>query len=146
MSFENLTDLAEYIIKTGLSMGADQVEAYIVYGNLRSIQLERGAIMHFTDTSSSGVGIRIAKNKAIGMSSTTIFTKEKIEEAVKEAYSLARVIPPDPHFESFPLDNTPAPDIEGLNDPAILNLEVADFVNIIEELKDIPYKHPLMVT
>lgn len=133
MSFENLHELAEFIIKTGLSLGADQVEAYAIQGNVRSIHLERGAIRQFTDTSSSGVGIRIIKNKAIGMASTTIFSKESIEKTVKEAYSLARAIPPDPHFESLPIDKTPTPKIEGLNDPEIRNLEVDNFVQIIEE-------------
>ena len=91
MSFdENLHELAEYVVKYGLSLGADQVEAYTLYGSAKSVQVERGAIRRFTDISNSGLGIRIIKNKSLGMASTTIFTKESIENSVKSAYELLK--------------------------------------------------------
>ncbi|MCG3227811.1 MAG: hypothetical protein H7645_12895, partial [Candidatus Heimdallarchaeota archaeon] len=70
----DLHDLAEKVIRIGLSKGADQIEAYALYGTVRGVQIERGSIRRFTDTSNSGIGIRILKNKATGMASTTIFS------------------------------------------------------------------------
>ena len=132
-SQEDLHELAEYIVKHGLSIGADQVEAYTLFGSAKSVQVERGSIRRFTDVSNSGLGIRIIKNKSIGMASTTIFTKESIEDCVQNAYSLAKVSPADPHFESLPYDEKPSPEIPGRHDQAIIDIEVEEFTGVILE-------------
>jgi Predicted Zn-dependent proteases and their inactivated homologs len=46
-----------------------------------------------------GIGIRISRNKSIGFSFTSDFSK--IEEAVKFAYKIAKNSPQDPDFRSF---------------------------------------------
>ncbi len=130
-SKEDLHELAEYIVKHGLSLGADQVEAYTLYGSAKSVQVERGSIRKFTDVSNSGLGIRIIKDKSIGMASTTIFTTESIENCVKNAYSLAKVSPPDPNFDSLPFDDKPSPEIPGRHDQAIIDLDVEEFTELI---------------
>lgn len=132
MSFdENLHELAEYVVKYGLSLGADQVEAYTLYGSAKSVQVERGAIRRFTDISNSGLGIRIIKNKSLGMASTTIFTKESIENSVKSAYELAQVSPPDQNFNSLPFDDKPSPDIPDRFDQAVIDIDVEEFTEMI---------------
>ncbi len=70
---EELQELAQFIVKYGQTLGADQVEAYTLFGSARSVQVERGSIRRFTDTSTSGVGVRIVKDKSIGMSSSSAF-------------------------------------------------------------------------
>ncbi|MHA1223643.1 MAG: PmbA/TldA family metallopeptidase [Candidatus Heimdallarchaeaceae archaeon] len=70
-SSEELENLSKHVVKYGLSLGADQVEVYIVTGVTKAIQIELGSIRKFTETSDSGIGVRVIKNKAIGMSSTT---------------------------------------------------------------------------
>ncbi|MCK5409337.1 MAG: hypothetical protein KAJ30_03655, partial [Candidatus Heimdallarchaeota archaeon] len=128
---QELKELALFIVKEGKSLGADQVEAYTLFGSAKSVQIERGSIRRFTDISTSGLGIRIVKDKAIGMSSTTIFTKESIEKSVKDAYSLAKVSPPDENFKSFPYDPTPSPTIPERFDKKIPDLSVEDFTELI---------------
>ncbi len=130
-SYENLHELAEHIVKYGLLLGADQVEAYTLYGSAKSVQVERGSIRKFTDISNSGLGIRIIKDKSIGMASTTIFTKESIENCVKNAYALAKVSPPDPNFVSLPMDERLSPEIPDRYDQAVIDLDVEDFTEII---------------
>ena len=132
-SKEDLQDLAEHVVKFGKSIGADQIEAYTIFGSAKSVQIERGSIRRFTDTSNSGLGIRVIKDKAIGMASTTIFTEESIEKAVKDAFSLAKVIPPDPNFKSLPSDMREAPTITGRYDKAIENISVEEFTELILE-------------
>ncbi|MCK5304552.1 MAG: TldD/PmbA family protein, partial [Candidatus Heimdallarchaeota archaeon] len=129
----NLHELAEKVIKLGLSFGADQVEAYTIFGAARNVQLERGAIRKFTDVANSGLGVRIIKDKAIGMASTTIFSHESIERTVKDAYSLAKVSPPDENFNSLPEDNRSTPDIKGCFDQNIIDLSVEGFTEMILE-------------
>ncbi len=129
----NLHELAEKVIKLGLSLGADQVEAYTIYGAARNVQLERGSIRRFTDIANSGLGVRIIKDRAIGMASTTIFSLESIENTVKNAYSLAKVSPPDENFNSLPEDKRSTPDIDGCFDQNIIDLSVEDFTEMILE-------------
>ncbi|MHA2357632.1 MAG: TldD/PmbA family protein [Candidatus Heimdallarchaeaceae archaeon] len=129
----DLHNLADKMIITGLNLGADQVEVYALYGAVRGVQLERGSIRRFTDTSNSGLGIRVIKDKSLGMSSTTIFTPESIEETVKSAYSLAKISPADPNFDSLPDDTSSSPEIPGRFDKAIINLSVEGFTEIILE-------------
>ncbi|MCE7740843.1 MAG: TldD/PmbA family protein [Candidatus Heimdallarchaeota archaeon] len=130
-SKEDLHELAEFIIKQGLKLGADQVEAYTLYGSAKSVQVERGSIRKFTDISNSGLGIRIIKDKSIGMASTTIFTKDSIENCVNNAYALAKVSPPDPNFDSLPVDETPTPEIQDRYDQSVIDLDVEEFTEII---------------
>lgn len=130
-SEENLHDLAEYVIKYGTSLGADQVEAYTIFGSVRSIQIELGSIRRFTDTSNSGLGVRVIKDNAIGMASTTIFTEESLEKTIKDAYALAEVSPPDPNFKSLPYDPTTAPTISGRFDEAVAAISVEEFTDLI---------------
>ena len=80
MSDLPLYDIAKRSIEIGWSLGADQVESYVIYGSLKSVLLEKGSIHHFTDTSSSGIGVRVIKNKSIGMASTTVFSSEEMRE------------------------------------------------------------------
>ncbi|NPD88072.1 MAG: TldD/PmbA family protein [Asgard group archaeon] len=127
----SLHDLAEKVIRIGLSKGADQVEAYTLYGAVRGVQIERGSIRRFTDTSNSGIGIRILKNKATGMASTTIFSQESIEKTVSEAVSLAKISPPDTNFISLPSDTTPTPIIPDRCDDNISELSIEDFTELI---------------
>ncbi len=133
MSDFPLYDIAKRSIEIGLSLGADQIESYVIYGSLRSVQLEKGSIHHFTDTSSSGIGVRVIKDKSIGMSSTTVFSSDSIEETVKNAYSLAKVSPPDPNFSSLPLDKRESPKIKDLYDQEIVDLSVEDFSEMVQE-------------
>ena len=131
LSEYNLHDLAKQVIDQGLKLGGDQVEAYSIFGSVRSVQIEKGSIRRFTDISNSGLGIRVIKNKAIGMASTTIFSPESIEKTVKDAYSLANISPPDPNFNSLPFDDTSPPEIKDRYDPAILDFSVEDYTELI---------------
>ena len=131
MSDFPLYDIAKRSIELGLSLGADQVEAYTIFGSVKSIQIERGSIRSFTDTSNSGLGIRIIKDNAIGMASTTIFTEESLEKTIKDAYALAEVSPPDPNFTSLPYDPKTAPTISGRFDEAIVDISVEEFTDLI---------------
>ncbi len=130
-SDHDLRKLAKHVIEHGLKLGADQVEAYALYGAAKSVQIERGAIRRFTDTSNSGIGVRVIKNKAIGMTSTTIFTPESIEKIVKDAYSLASISPPDPNFSSLPMDENTPPEIKNRYDPTIFDFSVEDYTELI---------------
>jgi len=127
----DLHKLTKHATEHGLKLGADQIEAYVLFGSAKSVQIERGSIRRFTDTSNSGLGVRVIKNKAIGMASTTIFTLESIEKTVKDAYSLASISPPDPHFNSLPFDESSLPEIKDRYDPTILDFTVEDYTELI---------------
>ncbi len=126
-------DLAKHIINYGMSLGADQIEAYVIFGSVRSVQIERGSIRRFTDKSNSGLGIRVIKDKSIGMASTTIFTSDSVENTVKNAYSLAKVSPPDQNFSSLPNDTRQTQSISDKFDKDIAEMPVEEFTEILLE-------------
>ena len=126
-------ELAKHIINYGMSLGANQIEAYVVFGSVRSVQIERGSIRRFTDKSNSGLGIRVIKDKSIGMASTTIFTSDSVEKTVKDAYSLAKVSPPDENFRSLPNDTRQTKTISDKFDGNIAEMPVEDFTEILLE-------------
>ena len=132
-SNENLHNLTEYIVRFGQTLGADQVEAYTISGSSKSVQIERGSIRRFTDTSNSGLGVRVIKDKSIGMASTTIFTKESLEKTVKNAFDLAKVSPADFNFKSLPYDSRETPSISGRYDDKIAEITVEEFTELILE-------------
>ncbi len=137
MSNKNNSDylysLTQYAVHFGKKIGAEQVEAYAVNGFSRNVKLEKTAINRFTETTTSGIGVRVIVNKAIGMSSTTIFKKEEIEKIVKNAYSLAKITKPDPNFQSLPSDSRPLPNVQDLYDENVAELSVEDFSTIMLE-------------
>ena len=126
-------ELAKHIIDYGMSLGADQIEAYVIFGSVRSVQIERGTIRRFTDKSNSGLGIRLIKDKSIGMASTTIFTSDSIENTVKNAYSLAKVSPQDQDFISLPNDVRQTQSIPDKFDEDIAEMSIEDFTEILFE-------------
>jgi PmbA protein len=127
----DLHELAEKAIKIGLKKGADQIEAYTLFGAVRGVQIERGSIRRFTETSNSGIGIRLIKGKSTGMASTTIFTEESIERTISDAYSLARISPPDINFISLASDTSPTPNLPGRCDDSIIELPIEDFTELV---------------
>ncbi|MHA1303294.1 MAG: TldD/PmbA family protein [Candidatus Heimdallarchaeaceae archaeon] len=129
----DLFDISKHAIDYGLSLGADQIETYAVYGFSRNVSLEKSAISRFTETATSGIGVRVIKNGSIGMSSTTIFTMEEVENIVKNAYSLAKVSKPDPNFKSLPTDERTIPEIPELYDENVKALSVEDFSTLMLE-------------
>lgn len=131
-----LHSLAKKSLKIALELGADQAESYIIYGASKSVQIERGYIRNFTDKSSSGLGIRIVKNNAIGMASTTIFSDDSIKKTVKDAYNLASAIPTDENFQSLPTDKRESKSIPRTFDKNILELDIEQFTDIILESAD----------
>ena len=126
-------DLTKHIIDYGISLGADQVEAYVIFGSVRSVQIERGSIRRFTDKSNSGLGIRLIKDKSIGMASTTIFSPDSIERTVKDAYALAKVSPPDQNFISLPNDVRQSHPVTDKFDKNISEMTIEDFTDILLE-------------
>jgi PmbA protein len=82
-------------------LGADETEVYI------SLEEEKGLSfvdrVESTDSSlSTGLGVRIVKDKKVGLSATTALRRREAEEAVKRAFSMARVARPIEDWVSLP--------------------------------------------
>ncbi|MFH0748950.1 MAG: TldD/PmbA family protein [Candidatus Bathyarchaeota archaeon] len=98
---KNILSIGEEAIRYGERLGADEVEAYIVFVNRKKIILA-GKTWTVHTSSISGLGVRIIVNKKIGLFSTSSLGKRDVTGAVKEAYKIAKVNEPDKDWVSLP--------------------------------------------
>ncbi len=85
-----MEDLLNYAIRIASRLGAKYAEARY-QSNVHEESLLKNGIPEISSKSSiRGIGIRVLINSAIGFSSVSSLMKNKIEEAVKEAISMAR--------------------------------------------------------
>ena len=85
-----MEDLAENVIRRGLDLGADYVEARIQSDVENTYTLKNGIPDTFQLSKAVGIGVRILVNGALGFASTDKLTKVDVEDLVKLAYNMAR--------------------------------------------------------
>ncbi len=117
----SVAHLAKNILHLGEKLGANEVEVYIDETRLRNIALVKG-IETLSSSFITGLGVRIVSEKRVGLSSTSLLTREAGEQTTRRAYSMAKVSPPNNDWVSL-AKKTGSIDVEGVFDPEIENLE-----------------------
>ncbi|RLG41856.1 MAG: hypothetical protein DRO05_02820 [Thermoproteota archaeon] len=131
MSRWELLSFGEKAVKSALSEGVDQAEAFLYKGKLLSISLEKGEVKEAKSIIEKGIGVRVAIGKRIGFSYSTIL--EEGDVVAKKAVQNARASPSDEDFRSFPEPTEPRK-VEGLFDKKIADLEIEDAVELIKDM------------
>lgn len=85
-----MEDLLNHALRIASRLGARYAEARYQSNVQEESLLKNGVPEISVRARSRGIGIRVLVNSALGFSSTTTLTKRKIEEAVKEAISIAK--------------------------------------------------------
>ena len=98
----NLTDLAKSAVKYCKKLGADEAEAFAQSQQIIEVVLERAEIQNERVKTQSGIGIRVIKDKKLGFAFASTLSKVSIEEACRNAQSLANVSIPNPGWVSLP--------------------------------------------
>ncbi|MCS7120046.1 MAG: TldD/PmbA family protein [Nitrososphaerota archaeon] len=80
-----------------------------------------------------GLGVRVFKNKGMGIAFSQSLKARDVERIVRKAISFARMAQPDPYFRSIP-GPSKAPSIPGLCDEDIINLSLGDAANLAERM------------
>jgi TldD protein len=85
-----MEDLLNHALRVATKLGARYAEARYQSSMYEESLLKNGVPEISSKTRSRGIGIRVLVNSALGFSSIATITKSKIEEAVKEAISIAK--------------------------------------------------------
>jgi PmbA protein len=136
MKFDTITSdlqsLADDGIKYAKKMGIDQAEIYVSSTQQINVRNQSGMI-DAKAGSNDGVGVRVAKDKKLGFAATSGLTKESIEHAIKEAFSVVKSVKEvNVGFESFAGKIKPGKD--GIIDHDIVALSSEDIVKNTNEI------------
>lgn len=133
---DQMTSLAENIVKKILKKGADEAEVYVYESQATNIGIEQGQINKTYTIIDQGLGVRTTVNKAVGFAYTNIIEGQKaIEETIKGALSAARASKPDQDWNGFPEKKRSAT-VEKIYDPKIIELRSKGLVDIASRMLD----------
>ena len=127
----DIMDLCLKAVNHPISKEVDQIEAYSSQNRTITIVVEKGEIKTAKITTTTGIGIRAIKDKAIGFSHTS--NPEKYDKTVEEACSLAKAGQPDKDFKSLPSD-TSKTHVEKLYDEKIRDLTVEEAMEMVKQM------------
>ncbi len=107
-----LTEHTRLAVKYCERLGADEAEAFAQNVQTSEVVIERAEIQNERVKTQRGIGIRVIKKKNLGFAFTSVLSKESIEQACRNANSLAHISLPNPDWVSLPivakLPRTPA--------------------------------------
>ncbi len=83
-------DLAEIVLRKGRELGAKFVDVRFEASDITRIVVSNGKILVEEVQSVKGAGIRVVYGEYMGFASTTDLTREGLERAVEQAFSMAR--------------------------------------------------------
>jgi PmbA protein len=98
----SLTDFTKLAVKYCEKIGVDEAEAFAQSQQTIEVVLERAEIQSERVKAQRGIGIRLIKNKKLGFAYASALSKASIEEACRNAQSLANVSIPNPDWVSLP--------------------------------------------
>jgi PmbA protein len=88
--------IAEKIIETAKTLGADEAEAYIESSRDFSLLIRNGDVDTVKQSSTKGIGLTVYKDKKMGFSYTSDFAADSLGEFTKRTLQLAEVADPKP--------------------------------------------------
>ncbi|MFQ5884909.1 MAG: PmbA/TldA family metallopeptidase, partial [Thermoplasmata archaeon] len=128
----DLLSFADFGIKRGLELGADEVEIFLLRGENTEVTLENNDVHLGSTDIASGLGVRVFKNKGMGFASTNSISEREITKAIESALRLAGHAPPEP-WNELP-DEAPLKELKGLYDRKSEGFETEDALKMATEL------------
>ena len=132
--------LAEQIVKSARTRGADAAEAYLQAGRTLSIDVRNGAVETVEEAASQGVGVRVFVGGRMAFASCNDFAQAAIDNAVGRAIEFARSTTADPN-NVLPGDAA-TPAVEGLYDPGIAKVPMERKIEMAIRLEALAMKDP----
>jgi PmbA protein len=131
-----MLSLAENAVKIALEKGASEVEAYVYEGQATNIGIELGQISKTNRIIDRGLGVRVAKNKAVGFAYTNIVDDQNaVESVIVRALSAAKASRPDSDWKGLP-EKKPYPSLEKTFDDKVVELGSEELVNVASTMLD----------
>lgn len=128
MDLDMLKRLAQIACDEAISNGADCADVSVGSGRSLAVHLESSAIKSCDSKSGGGISVRAIKSGGTGWFSADSLTPEAAAEAGRGAAKLALIATPDPDFVALPSPAAEYPEIEGLSDPALAEIDIAQLI------------------
>ena len=136
-SVDTLKDIAKDAVARAVARGADEVEVCISRRRHAVAQIRAGDILGGKSSDSTTIGIRVIDGRRVGFA--TVNNVDRIDEAVGDALTLARVSPADPHA-GLP-EAAPLSDFVPRRDAALDEVDMAELVGaagmLIDRVKEL---------
>ncbi len=111
----------------------DFYDVFASYSRSLNISILGKGINEATSHVDIGIGVRVFKNKGMGVAFSQSLEVNDIETVVKRAVGFARASQPDPYFKGIP-GPSKAPEVPGLCDDEVVNLTLETASQISKEM------------
>ena len=128
-------ELAESLVKKCLEKGADSSEVFIESSRDLSVEVRNGEVETVQEASSSGVGFRVLKNKAMAFSYSNDMSEQALEDTLNRAVSFAESTTPDEN-NILPSEKGETK-IDGLYDPQISQVSMDEKISIAKKVEEL---------
>jgi len=129
-------DLAAPVEKAARLLSQMDIDFYDVvasYSRSISINILGRGIKEASSRVDLGIGVRVFRNKGLGVAYSQSLEDRDIEATVKRAVGFARVAQPDPYFKGLP-GPSKAPEVPGLCDSEVISLTLEEATRIPKEM------------
>ncbi|MFW6140521.1 MAG: TldD/PmbA family protein [Acidobacteriota bacterium] len=131
-------ELAENLVKKCLEKGADASEVFIESSRNLSVEVRNGDIETVQEASSSGVGFRVLKNKAMAFSYSNDMSEKALEETLTRAVRFAESTSPDEN-NVLPSEKGETK-VENLYDPEIGKVSMDKKISMAKQVEKLAMK------
>jgi len=128
-----LSTPVEKAIRMLSRLDVDFYDVVALYSRVLSISIFGKGIKEASSRVDLGIGVRVFKNKGMGVAYSQSLDESDIERTVNRSVSFARIAQPDPYFKGIPRPSK-APKIPGLCDKEIIDLTLEDAGRIPREM------------
>jgi PmbA protein len=146
---QELLNIGDAAVKSGLGLGATQVEAYVSHTRAFAIEVENSAMKSADERRDVGIGVRSVVGKRIGFAYVTSISEADVADCVARSVDIAKAALPDPEFETLPSLSTGYPSVSGLFSKDIDTLtseEAAELVlRVVEASKAVLAKNDFAI-
>ncbi|NHJ84905.1 MAG: TldD/PmbA family protein [Asgard group archaeon] len=91
--FDNILDICHEVIRNSTNKGVESIEIFLSYSNNKQVMVNGQSLGTQRSNEESGAGIRVIQNESQGFSYTNDLTKDSIQKAADEAFSIAKLAP-----------------------------------------------------
>jgi len=125
----------EKAIKLLSKLDVDIYDVYAAYSRSLNIGILGKGIKEANSRTDIGIGVRVYKNKGLGVAFSQSLKPKDVRTTVDRAVSFARVAQPDPYFKGIP-GPSKAPEVRGLCDRKVMALTLEEAGELAKRMID----------
>jgi len=123
------------ILEYAQKLGADEAEVYFLGKQLITVRMTGGQVLESKGVHDIGVGIRVFREKSIGMAVSNDLTRESLETTTQKALAIAKIRGPAKHWKSLPKPKKVKP-VPKIFDRKVAEMDLEETVNLAIRMLD----------